>query len=117
MENVNVVFHCAANVRFDQPLRQAVEMNTVGTHRALQLAEGIKNLKVFVHVSTSYCHCNEDVLEEHAYPSPHNPIGIIHMIRSLNDGLLEQITPKYYHFLLSICDICEGRIFSENSRN
>lgn len=45
-EQVNVVFHCAANVRFDQPLREAVNMNTLGTQRMMQLAEKMQHLKV-----------------------------------------------------------------------
>lgn len=53
--NVEVIFHCAANVRFDQPLRPMIQMNVSGTLKVLQLAEEMINLKVFVHVSTSYC--------------------------------------------------------------
>lgn len=47
-QNVNVVFHCAANVRFDQPIKEAVNMNTLGTQRVLQLAERMHDLKVSI---------------------------------------------------------------------
>lgn len=92
--NVNIVFHCAANVRFDQSLKQAVHMNTKGTHRVLQLAEKMKNLIVFTHVSTAYCHCNEDVLEERYYPASENPYGVMEMVDLLKDETLALITPK-----------------------
>lgn len=45
-EKVSMIFHCAANVRFDQPLKDAVNMNTQGTFRVLTLADRIKNLDV-----------------------------------------------------------------------
>jgi hypothetical protein len=45
-KKVSVVFHCAANVRFDQKLKDAVSYNTLGTKRVLQLAEGMDNLDV-----------------------------------------------------------------------
>lgn len=71
--NVDVVFHMAANVRFDQPLKQAMNFNTGGTFRLLEVVETFRQLKAFVHVSTSYCHCDETVLEEKLYSAPHNP--------------------------------------------
>uniref|UniRef100_A0A1B0BQB9 Fatty acyl-CoA reductase n=1 Tax=Glossina palpalis gambiensis TaxID=67801 RepID=A0A1B0BQB9_9MUSC len=91
--NIEIIFHCAANVRFDQPLRPMVEMNVVGTLKLLKLAEKMENLKSFAYVSTTYCQCNESVLEEHAYPAPQDPYEIIEMIKNLNDQSLAEITP------------------------
>lgn len=47
---VSVIFHCAANVRFDQPLKEAVNMNTQGTYRVLKLAETVTNLDVSIYL-------------------------------------------------------------------
>lgn len=94
ISKVNVIFHCAANVRFDQHIRDAVNMNTLGTNRVLKLAEQMQNLKVFTHVSTAYCQCNEDVLEEKGYAAPHSPLGIATMTQLLDTEILEYITPK-----------------------
>ena len=47
-KKVSVVFHCAANVRFDQKLKNAVKYNMLGTRRVLELAEGIGNLDVSI---------------------------------------------------------------------
>lgn len=55
IENIDVIFHCAANVRFDQPLRPMIQMNVLGTLKVLELAGKMLNLKVLLHVSTSYC--------------------------------------------------------------
>ncbi|XP_034659810.1 putative fatty acyl-CoA reductase CG5065 [Drosophila subobscura] len=92
--NVEIVFHCAANVRFDQPLRPMVLMNVVGTLKVLRLAEKMSNLQTLVHVSTSYCQCNESVLEERGYPAPQNPFCIIEMVDTMDDAALAEITPK-----------------------
>ena len=94
IKNVNIVFHCAANVRFDHKLKEAINLNTRGTHRMLMLSEKMKNLFVFVHVSTAYCQCNENVVEEKYYPGIENPYGLIEMARLLKDDILDLITPK-----------------------
>ncbi|KAM7359604.1 putative fatty acyl-CoA reductase CG5065 isoform 1-T2 [Cochliomyia hominivorax] len=94
IDNTDVIFHCAANVRFDQPLRPMIQMNVLGTLKILDLAAKMLNLKVFVHVSTSYCQCNESVLEERAYAAPQNPYEIIEMIKTMDDKALAEITPQ-----------------------
>ncbi|KAL7038720.1 hypothetical protein ACKWTF_009670 [Chironomus riparius] len=94
IENVNLVFHCAANVRFDLKLKEAVNFNLNGTFSVLRLAEKMKNLQVFMHVSTTYCHCKEVILEERYYRANENPFGIMEMVKTLNDETLEHITPK-----------------------
>jgi fatty acyl-CoA reductase len=98
IENCQLIFHCAANVRFDQILKDAVNFNTCGTERVLKLAEKMMNLLVFTHVSTAYCHCKENVLEEKYYPASENPYGIIKMTQLLKNESLEIITPKYEFF-------------------
>lgn len=45
-ENVHVIFHGAANVRFDEKLRAVVEINVRGTKLLLQLAKEMKHFKV-----------------------------------------------------------------------
>lgn len=93
IKNIDIIIHCAANVRFDQPLKIAVEMNVGGTEKMLKLAEKMENLKVFTHVSTSYCHCNEDELEEREYPIVHDPLNILIISRTLDDKILKEMTP------------------------
>lgn len=45
VENVNFIFHCAATVRFDEPLNLATK-NVLGTEHLLKLAKKMKNIKV-----------------------------------------------------------------------
>lgn len=53
-ETVTEVIHCAADIRFRQPLEQARASNTAGTARLLSLASQCKGLRKYAHVSTVY---------------------------------------------------------------
>lgn len=46
IENVNFVFHCAATIKFNEPLELATKINIQGTENLLSLASKMKNLKV-----------------------------------------------------------------------
>ncbi|XP_072948457.1 putative fatty acyl-CoA reductase CG5065 [Epargyreus clarus] len=95
--NCHVVFHIAACVRFDMPLRAAVEYNTKATKSLLEIVEGIKNLEVFVHVSTSYCQHEKVVLEEKLYPTPHSPQRIMDFVEWMDDDMLADIEQKFIY--------------------
>lgn len=45
---IEFMFHCAATIRFDEPLKKAVLLNTRGTKLMLELAKGCKKLVVRV---------------------------------------------------------------------
>lgn len=67
IKNLNIFMHCAASVRFDEPIRNALQMNTISTRNMLNLAEKCENLKAFVHVSTAYSNTNQKVIFERIY--------------------------------------------------
>lgn len=46
IENVNFVFHCAATIKFNEPLEVSSKINIEGTENILKLAAQMKNLKV-----------------------------------------------------------------------
>ena len=66
-ENVNFVFHCAASVKFDDPLMTAIKINTISTRNMLELAGKLNNLNAFVHVSTAFSNINQKVIYEKIY--------------------------------------------------
>lgn len=47
--NVQIFYHCAATIRFDEPLRSAVLLNARGTKYALEFAKKMNKLEVFFH--------------------------------------------------------------------
>ncbi|KAH8300923.1 hypothetical protein KR044_004715 [Drosophila immigrans] len=68
LRNVTIVYHSAASVRFDDPLREAILINTRGTHELIKVALQWKKLKAFIHVSTTYSNPTELEVEERIYP-------------------------------------------------
>lgn len=46
IEEVSIVFHGAATLRLEANLKDAMEMNTWGTWRVLELAKELKHLEV-----------------------------------------------------------------------
>uniref|UniRef100_A0A1B6F9S7 Fatty acyl-CoA reductase n=1 Tax=Cuerna arida TaxID=1464854 RepID=A0A1B6F9S7_9HEMI len=93
-QEVSVVINGAASLRLEWGLKAAVESNTLGTLRVLELAAQMSKLEVLVHLSTAFCHCEYDILEEVTYPSPANPHDIIRVCQWMDDTTLEIITPR-----------------------
>ncbi|XP_054720630.1 putative fatty acyl-CoA reductase CG5065 [Uloborus diversus] len=94
IKHVSVVFHSAATVRFDEPMKKSVNLNLLGTQRVLQLAQKMDKLSAFVHVSTAYSYCNRSDIDEVVYPEKIAPQKVIELAQWMDDDLLESITPK-----------------------
>lgn len=89
-KNVNFVFHCAATVKFDEPIEVAITLNTIGTQKLLDLAESFANLEVFVHVSTAYSNINQKVIQEKIY----EPIcGYERTIKLVQEHNMDELLP------------------------
>lgn len=67
MKSVSFVFHCAATVRFDEPLEHAIKMNLISTRNMLDLAGRLEQLEAFVHVSTAFSNINQKEIYERNY--------------------------------------------------
>ncbi|XP_072938818.1 putative fatty acyl-CoA reductase CG5065 [Epargyreus clarus] len=67
---VSVVFHLAAAVSFNQSLSDAMRDNVEGTRAVIHFAQQIKNLKMFLFMSTAFSHTDQPALEEIIYPPP-----------------------------------------------
>ncbi|CAH0713003.1 unnamed protein product, partial [Brenthis ino] len=93
-KEVQILYHCAACVRFDMFIRDAINMNTLGTMKVLNLADGMQKLEVFVHVSTAYCRCEVHTLEERLYPANHKPQNVMECVKWMDDDLLSYLQPK-----------------------
>ncbi|XP_017475765.1 PREDICTED: fatty acyl-CoA reductase 1 isoform X2 [Rhagoletis zephyria] len=93
-EEVSIVYHCAATIRFDEPLRKAVFMNTRGTLYMLELAATLKHLDLFAYISTAYCHLHIKTLYEKPYDPPADPHKVIQACEWLNDDEVSTIEKK-----------------------
>ncbi|OXB55597.1 hypothetical protein ASZ78_013009, partial [Callipepla squamata] len=94
IECINIIFHCAATVRFNETLRDAVQLNVLSTKQLLSLAQQMRNLEVFMHVSTAYAYCNRKHIEEIVYPPPVDPKKLMDSLEWMDDSLVNDITPK-----------------------
>lgn len=94
IREVSVVFHSAATIKFNETLRQAVEMNMEGTRKVLKLCHEMKNLQAVVHVSTAYCNCDCKKLDERIYPSHIHPQDIISCTKWMEESMLAALTPQ-----------------------
>lgn len=90
----NIIFHCAATVRFDAHLREAVQLNVTATQQLLLMASQMPKLEAFIHISTAFSNCNLSHIDEVIYPCPVEPRKIIDSMEWLDDSIIEEITPK-----------------------
>lgn len=95
MANVSVIFHAAASVRFDDPLKEAILMNTRGTYELLRLAENLKEIRSIVHVSTTYCNPDIQTVEEEIYPPKADWRTAVKMAEQLDEEVINVMTAKF----------------------
>ncbi|CRK98511.1 CLUMA_CG011867, isoform A [Clunio marinus] len=94
----SVIFHAAASVRFNDPLRKAILLNTRGTRETCKLATELPNLKSFVHVSTAYIEPRNLYVEEKVYPIHANWRTYINYAENVEEEILNFLTPKLTKF-------------------
>ncbi|CAH0581592.1 unnamed protein product [Chrysodeixis includens] len=70
IEEVSVIIHSAATVKFNAPLEEAWAINVDGTRRILALCRKMKKAEIFLHISTAYANTNRKEIEEQLYPPP-----------------------------------------------
>ncbi|KDR07123.1 fatty acyl-CoA reductase wat-like [Zootermopsis nevadensis] len=92
-EEVSFVFHGAATVRFDEKLRIAMGTNVAGTENVLELAHDMKKLKAVIHISTAYCNCHLQEIQEKFYSYPLTYQKLSAFMDGVNDKMVDAITP------------------------
>ncbi|XP_077295802.1 putative fatty acyl-CoA reductase CG5065 [Arctopsyche grandis] len=93
-KEVNVIFHCAATVKFNADLKEAIQTNTCGTWILIQIAKTMKQLDVFVYFSTAFCYVDLDVLDHKVHSANEDPHDVMHMIKWMKDDALKAVTPQ-----------------------
>ncbi|XP_017781377.1 PREDICTED: putative fatty acyl-CoA reductase CG5065 [Nicrophorus vespilloides] len=90
---VNVVFHSAATVKFDEKLKLSVTINMLGTQRLIELCKKMTNLEALIHVSTTYCNCDKTEIYEKIYNPSISPDQITSLVDTLDESLVDAMTP------------------------
>ncbi|CAG9863488.1 unnamed protein product [Phyllotreta striolata] len=122
IENVHIIYHTAASVRFDDFLKKAIIINVRGTREIAKIALELKNISLFVHVSTTYCNTDKPVVEEKLYPAHTDWRDAIKIAEEGDESLVNTMALKYmdplpnsYTFAKSLAehvvnDLCLGKI-------
>lgn len=95
IEQVSIIFHIAANVRFEGNLKKDIFSNVRSTRDICILAKSMKNLVALVHISTAYAHVDKPVIDEIVYPSLVDWRNIIKIVETLDEQIIEVFTSKY----------------------
>ncbi|XP_053699104.1 putative fatty acyl-CoA reductase CG5065 [Sabethes cyaneus] len=94
VENVNIVFHVAATVRFNEGLKEAAVLNTIGTQRVLDLCVKMFHLQSVVHVSTAYSNPSRNEVDEVVYPPTMDPDSFVQCINILPGDVVNALAGK-----------------------
>lgn len=94
VNNVNIVYHSAATVRFDEPMKVAVNMNIIGVKKIIDLCKQMKNVESIVHISTAYANCDRHRINEEVYNPPVKAEKLIEACEWIQEDVFNIITPK-----------------------
>ncbi|XP_055598948.1 fatty acyl-CoA reductase 1-like [Uranotaenia lowii] len=108
LQAVQFVFHVAASVRFDDPLKKAILMNVRGTRELLDLCKTLTKLRAVVHVSTAYCNPEVFDVEELIYPAKMSWKDAIRYAEQLDDEIFETLTLKLTNFAINTYTFTKG---------
>lgn len=121
-ENINIIVHGAASVRFDDSLTSAVIANVRSTREIIKLAYDMKYLKAFIHISTAFSNCDKTIVDEKLYPPNGSWVEAIDLAENADEQILNFMTHKYIHPLPNtytytkslaehvVADMCTGKI-------
>ncbi|KAF7286596.1 hypothetical protein GWI33_004636 [Rhynchophorus ferrugineus] len=93
-DKVNIIYHVAATVRFDEKIKKAVTVNIKGTQEMIKIAKSCKNLIVFVYISSAFANCHLKTVGERFYEPVMNPDDLINLVDNCSDDILDKITPE-----------------------
>ncbi|XP_055309701.1 putative fatty acyl-CoA reductase CG5065 [Sitodiplosis mosellana] len=94
-ETASIIFHSAADVRFDRRLIDAYRTNVSGSKNVLDFATEFKNILAFVLVSTAFSQPSDiGKLEEKHYETSITPELMERIIENIDEDTLDILTPK-----------------------
>ncbi|KAL7046931.1 hypothetical protein ACKWTF_002748 [Chironomus riparius] len=87
MNEAEIFYHVAADVRFDENLRESIEINVRGTREVISLAKRTRNLNVFIYVSTAFSTPSFNVHEKFYNPNidPNLMIKVVENLKKDED--------------------------------
>lgn len=112
ISNTQIVFHLAASLKLEAPLRPNILMNLTATKYVLDLAKRMKNLIQMVHTSTAFCNVEHEVLEEKVYEFHHDPLELIRCAEWMSEETMKTaqkevlgVHPNTYTYTKKLAEI------------
>lgn len=94
IRETSVVFHFAASLNFEAPIKTAVQMNVRGLDYVMNISKQIKNLKVVVHLSTAFCNPDQEEMREKVYDFNMKPRQLMNILDNLSDDIVNTFEKK-----------------------
>ena len=92
IEQVNVVIHSAATVRFDGPLSEAMNLNVLASLKMLDLAVEMQNLQSFVYVGTAFSNFYTGILDDETHEPQIDPELVLKMMQEQDEETFDKVT-------------------------
>nr|CAD7449342.1 unnamed protein product [Timema bartmani] len=95
IQQVNIIFHLAATVKFDEKFNIAIPINVGGTKEIIDLCRACVKLKSMVYISTAYSNCHLKEIRECFYDPPFDmDEDIINYLCTADEATIELLKPK-----------------------
>lgn len=97
VDKVDVVLHAAAASDWHETLEISMRRNVHATMQLLTLAKQMKQLKIFLHVSSAFVVCREGgahEVEERIYPLGFDVDDVVHELSTMKSSKMSKSSPK-----------------------
>lgn len=91
IDNTHIVFHLAASLKLEAPLKTNVAMNVESVKQMCDIAKQMKNLLIMIHTSTAFCIVEHEVIEEKVYDVNEDPLFVIENTKRMSSEDLAAI--------------------------
>ncbi|KAG5685053.1 hypothetical protein PVAND_014255 [Polypedilum vanderplanki] len=122
INSTQLIFHLAASLKLEAPLKPNVIMNLTGTKYVLDVAKKMKNLIYMIHTSTAFCNVEYETLEEKVYDFPHKPLDLIRSAEWMTDEAMTLsqkdtlgVHPNTYTYTKRLAEILVRDEYVENN--
>ncbi|KAJ8707617.1 hypothetical protein PYW07_011294 [Mythimna separata] len=92
LQEVSVVFHNAATIKFWESLETALHQNVTSVVALMDLCDQLPKLEALIHVSTAYSNAEHQRIEERVYDAPVTLDSLRAMVDALPPALLNDLT-------------------------
>ncbi|KAF7385535.1 hypothetical protein HZH68_013965 [Vespula germanica] len=92
IQEVFIVFHVAATVRFNEKMKSATTINVRSLKDAINLSKKMSKLKSFVYEFSAYSNYANNPIEEKFYEPPIDADKLLDLMDSMDEKLIDDIT-------------------------